>query len=125
LKYVYVTATSLNIRVKPSVSAAKVSDRQPALFGSILRVYAEKNGWYKISSSKEHWVSGKYTGDVKKFKVTASSLNVRSGPGIKFLKTDSYKKDEEIFISESQNGWAKILLEEKWVSSKYLTEIHE
>lgn len=121
LKYVCITAAKLNIREKPSASAKKASDRNAALLGAILRVYKEENGWYKISASQEHWVSSTHTIPVKRALVNATTLNVRSGPGIDFDKIGSFTKGQEVFISKEQDQWSKISLDEKWLSTKFLS----
>lgn len=119
-KYAVVTASSLNVRESSSGSAAKVSDREPAQLGAILRVYDEKNGWLKISNSQSHWVYGKYTIEVKRATVNANVLNVRSGQGTNYPVVDTLMNKEEVFISEEENGWCKISLEDKWLSKSYL-----
>ncbi|RYU92182.1 amidase [Mucilaginibacter terrigena] len=121
LKYVSVTASSLNIRTKPDAASAKATDRDAAALGAILRVYKETNGWYKISGSQEHWVLGKYTTDVKRATVTADTLNARSGPGKDFEKLGSYTKGQELFIVKEENGWCKVNMDDRWVSKDYLT----
>ena len=120
LKYVSVTASRLNIRKGPGIGFSKVTDRPSAVFGSNLRVYAEKNGWYKISSSSEHWVYGKYAKDVLQATVTASKLNARSGPGTSFRKVGAFLKGHELWVDEIDGGWCKLNFEEIWVSKKYL-----
>lgn len=119
-KYVYVTSSTLNIRTGIGTKYAKVKDREPALFGAILRVYAEKNGWYKISASAEHWVSGKYTKDVKRAIVDTDDLNIRSGVGTKYPIVGKLMTGQEVFIYEEKSGWVKIDLEQRWVNKKYL-----
>lgn len=120
LKYVQVTASSLNIRNKANATAAKVSDREAAIFGAVLRVYKEQNGWYKISSDKQHWVSGKYTKDVLRASVTADVLNVRNGASVSFLKIGSLLKNDIVFVNEEKDGWCKIALDEQWINKGFL-----
>lgn len=120
IKYVYVTASSLNIRTGPGTNFPKASDRKPAILGSNLRVYEIKNGWYKISSSEEHWVYGNYTADVQRGIVKASKLNARTGPGTNYSVSDAYLKGHELWIEAIYDGWAKVIFEEKWVSVAYL-----
>lgn len=120
VKYVSVSATSLNVRTKPNGLAPKALDRFPVLFGSVLRVYAEKNGWYKISSSANHWIYGIYTVEVKRKIVQADILNVRNHPGATSLKIGSLKKGAEVFVYEEKNGWARVGISDQWVSDKYL-----
>ncbi len=120
VKYVSVTASKLNIRAGAERKNKRVKDREAASLGAILRVYEEKNGWYKISSSKSHWVFGKYAKDVFVSRVTASRLNARLGPGTKYERIDSYKKGTELWIDKIENGWCKVNFEDKWVSKRYL-----
>ncbi|GGG66702.1 SH3 domain-containing protein [Epilithonimonas arachidiradicis] len=124
LKYVSVTSDTLNIRTGPSASQAKVKDRTPALFGNVLRVYEEKNGWYKISSSAQHWVAARYTTSVQRALVNADVLNVRSGAGTTFPKTGTLTKGTEVFIYKQDKGWSQISIDERWVKDTFLTLNH-
>lgn len=119
-KYVAVTANSLNIRILPRGSSSKVSGREAAQLGAILRVYDDSSGWLKISNSQSHWVYGKFTTDVQRATVNANVLRVRSGPGTGFAVVDNLMKSEEVFISTIKGDWAKISLEEKWLSKSFL-----
>jgi SH3-like domain-containing protein len=124
LKYVAVNTALLNVRVKAMSEAALASDRQPLSLGSILRVYKEKDGWLKISDSKQHWVSGRLTIDVKRVKVTTSggTLNVRSTPEIvQGNIVGKVSNGEEHFVDKEQNGWCKIVMEDRWISKQFLT----
>lgn len=120
LKYVSVTADSLNVRIGAGSFNAKAKDREPTLFGAVLRVYEEKNKWYKISSSSEHWVSSIYTKDVKRALVNADVLNVRSGAVTDFPKVGSLLKGTEVFVYNQKNGWSQIGIDQKWVKDEYL-----
>ncbi|MFZ4059111.1 MAG: SH3 domain-containing protein [Ferruginibacter sp.] len=122
-KYVVVNADFLNVRTAAAATSKKSTDRDPALLGAILRVYKEKDGWFKISSTKQHWVKGKFTTEVKKVEVIADVLNVRSGPGKQFPKIGALKKGQELFIIDVENGWAKLSMDNRWVSSDYLKKI--
>jgi uncharacterized protein YraI len=121
IKYAVVTATTLNIRKGPGTTFAKVSDREAATFGSLLRVYQEKFGWLKISASSNHWVNAKYTSPVQHAFVKADSLNIRIGPGTQFDKSGALKKGEELFVYNEENGWCQISAGEKWVNKDFLT----
>lgn len=120
-KYVFVKANSLNIRAGAGANFKKVPNRVPALYGAILRVYDEKNGWYKISSSTSHWVSGKYTQEVTRAIVNTNDLNIRSGVGTKYPIVGKLMKGEEVFVYQELNRWVKIDIDEKWVNKKYIT----
>lgn len=119
-KFVCVTTSSLNVRTLPSASSSKVKERSSVPLGAILRVYDKKGAWLKISKTDSHWVSSKFTNDVKRATVNATILNVRTGAGVKFPKTESLAGGEVVFVTEIKNNWCKIGLEEKWVSKQYL-----
>lgn len=120
IRFVAVTATSLNVRSRPSGRAARAIGRVPISFGSVLRVYGEKNGWYKISSSASHWVYGVYTLEVKQAVVTCDVLNVRNAADAKALKVGSLTRGTELFVYELKDGWARIGMTDRWVSAGYL-----
>lgn len=122
LEYRIITANELNVRVLPSATSAKASDRDAIPLGSVLRIFEEKNGWYKISSSSSHWISGRYTQKVTRATVNADTLNIRNGAGINFSIVGSLVKGTEIFITEEKNGWCKIGLETKWVKDTFVTK---
>lgn len=117
--YRIITSTKLNVRIGASPDAAK-ADRDPLTYASTVRVFEEKNGWCKISSSAQHWVCGIYTSKVIPATVNTSTLNVRNGIGPSFIKVDSLVKNQEVFIVEEKNDWSKIALDERWVKSSYL-----
>ncbi len=123
LEYRIITANSLNVRVSASSSAAKASDRAAVTLGAVLRVFEEKDGWYRISSSSQHWISGTYTKKVERATVNTTTLNVRNGAGTDYQKVGSLTQGEEVFIVEEKNGWSKIGLDLKWVKSEYLTKV--
>ena len=55
--------------------------------------------------------------------VTASTLNVRSGPGQNYNRIFTLSKDEKVTIKSSSNGWYKIVNSknrEGWASSQYI-----
>ena len=57
--------------------------------------------------------------------VTASSLNVRSGPGTNNSVLFTVKKNDKVEIKDSSNGWYKIKTStsrEGWVSSTYISK---
>lgn len=122
IEYRMITASRLNVRVKPTSSAAK-ADRDSIPYGSVLRVFQLKDGWYKISSSKSHWVYGNYTKAVTRATVIATVLNVRSGPGISHPKVSRVTKGEEVFITEEQNGWCKLGTRMEWVKDDFLKKV--
>jgi len=51
--------------------------------------------------------------------VTATYLNVRSGPGISYPVMKTLRFGDKVSVSDSINGWAKI--DGGWVSEDWLT----
>jgi hypothetical protein len=92
LKYACVKADALNVRTKPSGSSPLARDRDPLTHGAVVRVYQEKNRRYKISGSKQQWVSARFTVDATHATVNANVLNVRSGPGTNFSTVGAFMK---------------------------------
>ncbi|MGL5506875.1 MAG: SH3 domain-containing protein, partial [Paraclostridium sp.] len=132
-----VTASALNIRSGPSTSSSKVTK---AYRGDKVEILETSNGWYKIklSNGKIGWGSGDYittsnsgsggntetpsTG--KMATVTASALNVRSGPSTSNSVVGKAYKGNSVEILESSNGWSKIKLSNGtvgWASTQYLS----
>ncbi|HXR81676.1 MAG TPA: SH3 domain-containing protein, partial [Saprospiraceae bacterium] len=105
---------------EPLRSANRVTDREAATLGAVLRVYKIQNGWFKISSTESHWVSGKFTLKVMRATINTDTLNVRNGPGTNFSKIGSFRQGDEIFIFGEKDGWNKIGMEEKWVKKEFL-----
>lgn len=119
LKYGVVNAEGLRIRTGPDTSHTVINE---AVNGAVVRIYEIKNGWYRISSGKQEWISGRYVADVKRATVNADILFVRCGPGKQFdPPLGKALKGEEVFIYAESNGWCKIGRDERWVSKDYLT----
>lgn len=119
-KYVSVISNTLNIRTGAGTDHPVSKDRTPALLGSVLRVYEEKKGWYRISSSAPHWVNSRYTKEVKRAVVDADALTVRSGVGTNYPKLDSILKATEVFVYAQKEGWSQISVESRWVKDSFL-----
>lgn len=118
LKFGYVTAQSLNIRRGPGTKFAKVG---VVTLGAILRIYKAQGGWYKVARNRDEWVAGSFVKDVTRAAVVdTDELNVRSGPGADFTIVGTFLRGEELFIHEVKGNWAKIGLDERWVSKKFL-----
>ena len=148
-----VTTSALNVRTGPGVNYAKKSYSQLTANakahafsngclknGTRVTVYECANGWARIPSG---WVSAAYLSRASggssvsssgTYAVTASALNVRTGPGTNYAKK-SYsqltanakahaysngclKNGTRVTVYQLQNGWAKI--PSGWVSAQYL-----
>ena len=128
-----VTASVLNVRSGPSTSYSVITKLYK---GDKVEILESSNGWNKIktSSGKTGWSSAEYlstsgtsgstsTTD-KKATVTASTLNVRSGPSTSYSITTKVYKGETVEVLESSNGWSKIKTasgEIGWASEEYLS----
>ena len=120
-KYVAINTATLNVRTKADAKSALAKDRAALIRGAILRVYREKDGWQKIAESKNHWISGKFTQEVKRATVNTDVLNVRSTPEVVAGNVvGTLMKGQEVFTEQEVNGWCKINMEEKWVSKTFL-----
>lgn len=123
-----VTATSLNVRSGPGTSYKTVGTKKK---GATVCVSSISNNWAKIT---EGYVSASY---IKKASntasttttttttttqyVTATSLNIRSGPGTSYSSAGSYSKCTKVSVVSTSNGWAK-LSTGKYVSAQYLSK---
>lgn len=114
LWYATVTADSLNIRDAPNSRGNKINQTS---FGSILRVYEEKQGWLRIAASRQEWVSGKLVQRLRHGLVADDSANVRSGPGTGFEILEVLTKGEPVFVFAVRGKWLKISHDERWVAS--------
>lgn len=112
-----VTATSLNVRKGPGTAFAIAVSLSA---GANVNIYESVNGWLRISDKSE-WLSERYVIKARKARVTADSLNIRSGPASGFSKLGSLAKDTSVLVYETRNGWSRIDINEKWVSSQYLS----
>ena len=129
-----VAATSLNVRSGPSTSHGIIGSLKN---NEKVEVISESNGWSKIKyNGKEGYVSSTYLKDsneggavtppeqTKTKVVTATSLNVRSGPSTGHGIIGSLKNNEKVEVISESNGWSKIKYngKEGYVSSTYLTD---
>ena len=130
-----VTATSLNVRSGPSTSYGTVGSLKK---NEKVEVISESNGWSKINfKGKEAYVSSAYLKnddggsvtpdpepDTNLKSVTATSLNVRSGPSTSHSVVGSLKQNEVVEVMSESNGWSKIKFKglDGYVSSTYLKD---
>ena len=131
-----VTADSLRMRSDASTSSSTITQ---ASKGAEVTVEEDAgNGWYKVTyGGKTGYMSGEWLtvslsdGTVlpaaegtepeqKRGLITASVLNVRSGPATTYDKVASLKGGTVVdIISDPGNGWYQI--ESGYVSAEYIT----
>lgn len=143
-KTVYITASSLNVRSGPSTSYSVVGSLKE---GAAVTTYGSTDGWYKIKyNSKTAYISAKYTSTKApsgssgssdssssssssssvnyNVKVTASALNVRSGPGTNYSVKGTLYEGDVVKATALTDGWYKIQFNggTGYISSKYATK---
>ncbi|WP_078594212.1 peptidoglycan-binding protein [Evansella clarkii] len=111
--YGTVTATSLNVRSGPGTSHSTIGSLPNGTQVEILN--RESNGWIKISfNNSVGYVSGQFIEETsqptyKTGYVTATSLNVRSGPGTSYGTIGSLPNGSTVEIRNTEgNGWHQI-----------------
>lgn len=129
--------TNLNIRSGPGTSYKILGKISAGCYAIILE--GSKDGWTKIStgSIEEGYISTKYLFSPEEVKsmcdedklvsatITASVLNVRSGPGTHFDKVKQVKKGQTfpVILSKSYEGWLAIQINSDtigYVSEDYI-----
>jgi N-acetylmuramoyl-L-alanine amidase len=74
-------------------------------------------------------VLGRADDEPAHYRVTATSINIRSGPGVEFEKVSSpIKKDTEVNLLEAGDRWSRVVVPgtrnvEGWVSNQYIVRI--
>lgn len=139
-KTVEVTATGLNVRKGPSTNHAKIGLLGQ---GKVVQVTGESNGWYRISyNGQDGWISAQFTKSAsggstsnapaqsgeksvnQKYTVTATSLNVRSGPGTSNSRIGSLSNGAVVSAVSESKGWLKIQFNggHGWISGDYVVK---
>lgn len=122
---VEITASRLNVRSGPSTKYRVVTSVKK---GGVFTIVDTKNGWGKLKSGAG-WIALNYTKKASTSKaparsgntveITASRLNVRSGPSTKYRVVTSVKKGEVFTIVGTKSGWGKLKSGAGWISLNY------
>jgi N-acetylmuramoyl-L-alanine amidase len=121
-KYAYINSDRLNIRKKPSQESEKSVDHEPVSWGAIVKVYQYRDEWLNISPENDSWIPAKHTREVKKVEVITDIPFVRNGPGNTFSPVGTYLKGQELFITEENNGWCRVVFENKWIQKNFIKQ---
>lgn len=126
-----VKADVLNVRSGPSTDNEVIGKLYE---NNTVKILESSNGWYKIQKNdgQTGWVSGEYitlkgnSSNDSSFKatVTASVLNVRSGPSTNDIVISKINTGTEVEVLEESNGWYKVKLKNGqvgWASAQYLS----
>ncbi|MDU7904307.1 MAG: SH3 domain-containing protein [Peptostreptococcaceae bacterium] len=131
-----VTGNSVNFRQGPGTSYSVIKSLNK---GTQVGLISESNGWAKIScNGTVGYISSQYLGDInsgggqedntvkENKQVTASSVNVRQGPGTNYSVIRSLSRGTQVVVISESNGWAKINYNGTvgYVSSQYLGDIN-
>jgi uncharacterized protein YraI len=127
-----VTASALNVRSGPSTSNGKVG---LVYRGNTLSWLGSSGSWRQIrlSNGNSGWVSGSYVScsgssnpapapapsPSRTVCVTASALNVRSGPSTSNSRVGTVRRGDRLTVTGSSNGWLRISSPSGWVSGQY------
>ena len=128
----FVTGSKVRVRKSADTNAAIVAN---ASKGEVVVVVSKHGDWYKVVYNlKEGYMHGDYVdvGTAKNAelgygKITASSVNIRSGAGTSYGKVNQAKNGEKAYIVGINNGWYKVIFENTvgYIRSDYmdLTEV--
>lgn len=111
-----VNAEALNVRKGAGTNQTRVGRLKR---NDEVEILEERNGWYRIG--KDQWVYAMFIIEKleKKAKVTAGSLNVRTGPGTSFGVTNRLKRNDSISIYGEDGDWYNIGTD-AWVHRNYV-----
>ena len=122
-----VTASQLNVRSGPSTAYSIVHVLRQ---GETVEVIGESDGWYQIrlKDGRVGWSSGQYLNlnsqsAARRATVTASQLNVRSGPSTAYSIVHVLRQGETVEVIGESDGWYQIRLKDGrvgWSSGQYL-----
>ncbi|WP_195937842.1 C40 family peptidase [Romboutsia sp. 1001713B170131_170501_G6] len=131
IEYKIITGNSVNFRKGPSTSYDSIGKFYK---GDKVEYIGKSGEWINVKyNGKVGYVHGNYVSNssegntsdntIKYNKiVSASSLNVRKGPGTSYSKIDSIPNGTKVGVISESNGWAKISYNGQigYVSSQYL-----
>ena len=124
---VAVNSGSLNVRSRASTEGTVVSSLAK---GSHITLVDKTGNWWQVeySNGKYGYCSSDYIKTISHTDAVVSTqwgvLNVRSGPGAGYAKTDILSKGTKVMVLSSANGWSRILYHGSktgYVSSTNLT----
>lgn len=117
---VEVTASRLNVR---SSAWGRVLGQVPR--GARLASVRQVGGWHEVYfGGRKAYVSGSYTraANAETLRVTASTLNVRSGPGTSNSRIGQVSRDQVYVRLARRSGWSQIQFDHRqgWVHERYV-----
>jgi len=119
---VEITASSLNIRMGPGQEYTAFDQLQGGTEATIL---AEENGWLLVKTryGSTGWVYSEYTRTLsQEVTVTASTLNVRRGPGTSYEVVEQFEQGTAVKVLQESNDWMRLFLDDgstAWIYGYY------
>ncbi len=128
----FVTGSRVRVRSEASTSGKIVANADK---NEVIVIVSKEGDWYKVVYNlQEGYMHSDYVkvskaenAELGYGKITASSVNIRSGAGTSYGKVDQAKNGDKVYIIGINNGWYKVIFEKSvgYVRSDYveLTEI--
>ncbi len=122
-----VSSGNLNVRRYGSPLASVISTLKKGIYVTLI---AESGDWWLVEygDGKYGYCHSDYIkvvpSEVTTVKINSGYLNVRSGAGTSYAKTDSLSKGAKVIVLSTENDWSKILYDGTktgFVSAKYLS----
>ena len=107
-----VLCAALNIRSGPGLTNARVGFLKR---GEIFEVLEVENGWGRIAKGQWCSLDPAFAKEAVLYKVTASVLNIRSGPGTQYSDIGNLKRGTLIHVFNASGAWGRID-KDKWCS---------
>lgn len=122
-----VNATSgLRVRNQPNIDGEQVGS---LTFGQVVEVFAEQNGWYRISAVEQRWSMGEYLEKIVenptpvlkpigKVKITKADqwINVRSNPGATYTIVGTIPVGTVVEYYVESTEWLRVsATESRWI----------
>lgn len=133
---IIIKGSVVNVRSGPGENYSKIASVKK---GSTYKTLKTSNGWYNIAlnSKQKGWIKGSFVTPInnpsqgtsiveKKVMISGTTVNIRSGPGVKYKLITSLKKGTTLSYLKVSNNWFNIVLANKksgWVSGNYVTII--
>lgn len=124
---VTISGWRLNVRQQPNTGSPIVGHLYK---GSYISLIAREGSWWQVeyADGQSGWCHADYITPVQGTPVRVNTawgnLNVRSGPGTGYQRTDALPKGKTVLLLTSSNGWSRILYhgtKTGYVSSQYLS----
>ncbi len=115
-----ISGTDVKVRKAPSTSSGIITK----LTNSNVTVIDKSNGWYKVTfSNKTGWVKDDYLKLITaKGIINANGVNFRTSPSTKGKLITSLKKNTNVSIVDTTNGWNKVKIGTKvgYVAARFV-----